>query len=204
MIELGLRPVGLDSSRGRLQIARNHVLGRWVQADATRRPLRTASLDGVWSLHARLHVTDLDAALGELARALKPQGIAALTVALGGGVTLEPVPYQPDVVRKFVHRSRRAALATVRSAHPRCSTRGWTPRAGPPCGCWPGENRYGVLIFGTSAVGATASDHAASRATAEKRAPGLEATRGRDLSLRQPSAGHCGAPCWRCGARPFG
>jgi len=88
-----------------------------MQADLTSLPFRTASLDGAWSLHALLHVTDLEAALGELARALKPRGIAALTVALGQGVTVEPVPYQPDVVRQFVHRSRQAALATVRRAH---------------------------------------------------------------------------------------
>ena len=91
MTDLGLRPIGLDLSRGMLQIAGRHAPGRWMQADA-RLPVQTASLDGRWSLHALLHVTDLDAALGELARALKPHGIAALTLALGDGVTVEPVP----------------------------------------------------------------------------------------------------------------
>lgn len=62
MVERGLRPVGLDLSFGMLTLARQHLVGWLVQADAARLPLHTAILDGVWSLHALLHVTDLTAA----------------------------------------------------------------------------------------------------------------------------------------------
>lgn len=117
MVERGLRPVGLDPAFGMLTLARQHLVGWLVQGDAARLPLHTASLDGVWSLHALLHVPDLTAALGEIARALKPAVLAALTLSLGEGVTVEPVAYQPDVIRRFVHWKQEAAFEAVTAAH---------------------------------------------------------------------------------------
>lgn len=116
MVTAGLRPVGLDLSSGMLALARTRLPGRVVQGEATRLPLRSASMDGVWSLHALLHVPDLVRALEEVARILTPTGLAALTVALGAGTTKEPVSYQPDVVRQFVHWSQEEALAAVTGA----------------------------------------------------------------------------------------
>ena len=116
MLDLGLRPVGVDLSLGMLRLARHRAVGRVVQADATRLPLRSASLDGVWSLHALLHVPDLDAALGDVARILKPGAVAALTVALGEGVTVEPVPYAPDASRQFFHRTGEAVMQALAAA----------------------------------------------------------------------------------------
>lgn len=112
----GLRPVGLDLSLGMLRLARQRAAGRLVQGDATRLPIATATLDGVWSLHALLHVPDLSAALHEVARALRPGGLAALTVALGVGTTVEPVPYQPEVMRQFIHQTEQTALNAVAAA----------------------------------------------------------------------------------------
>lgn len=65
--------------------ARPRPIGAWLQADATRRPLRAASIDGAWSPQALLYVTDLDATLGELARAPERHGTASLTVTFGEG-----------------------------------------------------------------------------------------------------------------------
>lgn len=69
--------VGLDLSFGMLRCARG---GRatLLNADAARLPLRTGSLDGVVSGFALRNFSDLDAALSELGRVLRPGGRLAL------------------------------------------------------------------------------------------------------------------------------
>ncbi len=100
----GLKPVGVDVSAEMLRVARGTApAARLLQADLTRLPLASASLDGVWSLHALLHVLDLDRALSEVARVLRSGAPAALTFAVGDGVTDEPVSYATEVSRTFVH-----------------------------------------------------------------------------------------------------
>lgn len=48
----GLRAVGVDLSAGMLRRARARLPGRLVQGRVEQLPLRTGSVDGVWSLHA--------------------------------------------------------------------------------------------------------------------------------------------------------
>lgn len=81
--DFGLNPTGIDLSLGMLRLARTRTDGRVAQADATRLPLRTESVQGVWSMHTLLHVLDLGAALAEMRRVLQPAGVAAFTIALG-------------------------------------------------------------------------------------------------------------------------
>lgn len=116
MSNQGLQPVGLDLSLGMLRLARRRAGDRLVQGDAIRLPFSTATLDGVWSLHALLHVADLRGAVHEVGRVLRPGGLAALTIALGDGTTTEPVQQQPDVLRQFMHRSEQTTLEAVHAA----------------------------------------------------------------------------------------
>lgn len=112
----GRTVVGLDSSAGMLRWAATRLPGRVVRADANALPLAARSFGGVWSLHVLLHVDELDRVLAEVFRVLHPGGAAALTFALGTGVTQEPVPYQPAVSRRFVHREAEEILRAVATA----------------------------------------------------------------------------------------
>ena len=108
----GLDAVGIDLSWGMLRAAQQRARGRVVQGDLTRLPVATGRVSAVWSLHALLHVADLQGALCEVARVLEPGGTAALTFAVGDGVTDEPVAWLPEVQRRFVH----VPLPVVRQA----------------------------------------------------------------------------------------
>lgn len=96
--------MGVDLSAGMLAQARPRVPGRLVQADVRALPLATASVDGVWSCYALLHLdrAGLALALAEAVRVLRPGGVLAVVLASGSGVVLEPVPYAPDRTRWFV------------------------------------------------------------------------------------------------------
>jgi len=114
--QLGLVALGVDLSEGMLRLAQQRARGWLAQADATSLPLADESVNGVWSMHTLLHVLDLDAALAELHRVLRPSGLAALTLALGDGVTLEPVRFQQEVTRSFVHWSKEQVHAALEAA----------------------------------------------------------------------------------------
>jgi SAM-dependent methyltransferase len=105
LLERGLRPLGVDLSAGMLACAAEVVPGRLVQADVRRLPLASASLDGVWSVHALLHVpaAELPAVLTDVRRVLRPGGQAALSLAAGEEVRREEVAYWPGRYRTFVN-----------------------------------------------------------------------------------------------------
>ena len=104
----GPQVVGVDLSLGMLAVAAGRAAGRLVAGDLRALPLRSAVLDGAWSSYALLHLDDdgLAAALGEVARVLRPGGSAALLLASGEGAAQEPVAYAPDRSRWFYLRSR--------------------------------------------------------------------------------------------------
>ena len=112
----GLEAYGVDLSRRVLRAARGRAGDRVVQGDVLRLPFADGTLDGAWSLHALLHVADLGRALAEVARVLRPGAPAALTLALGQGVTREPVAYAPAVTRTFVHHREAAARQALHDA----------------------------------------------------------------------------------------
>ncbi len=92
--------------------AASRTPGALVRGDLRRLPLATASLDGLWSSYALLHVPrpELPATLAEIARVLRPGGLAALSLAGGDDEVREEVAYRPGVYRVFV-RHRFAAFA---------------------------------------------------------------------------------------------
>lgn len=69
------RVVGIDPARAQVGVARTRAGGpRYVQGGATAVPVATASVDAVVACLVIEHVADLDAALGEVARILRPGG----------------------------------------------------------------------------------------------------------------------------------
>ena len=108
LLDRGMRPVGIDLSAGMLACAAELVPGRLVRADLRRLPFPEATLDGVWSVHALLHVPaeELPGVLAGVHRALRPGGVAALSLAghrEGEGERREEVAYWPGRYRTFVH-----------------------------------------------------------------------------------------------------
>ncbi len=102
----GLLAVGVDRSAGMLAVAAVDGLpGRVVQGDLRRLPLRTGSVDGLWSSAALLHVPrhDVPGALAELHRVLRPGGVLGLVTALGSGERFEEVDYAAGRHRWFVY-----------------------------------------------------------------------------------------------------
>ncbi len=68
---------GLDFSGGML--GKHAAAGRLVQADALRLPFEDGSFDVLMANHMLFHVRDIDAALTEFRRVLKPAGILMAT-----------------------------------------------------------------------------------------------------------------------------
>lgn len=84
---LGLDVVGLDLSRGLIQQAKLVTEEPLVLGDVRELPLRTASVDGVWSCASLVHLepAGICAALKEFRRVLRPHGALFLSVRHGTG-----------------------------------------------------------------------------------------------------------------------
>lgn len=110
----GFRVVGVDLSAGMLTYAASRAPGRVVAADLRALPIGDATVDGVWSSYALLHL-DADGlirAVTEVSRVLRPGGVAALVLASGEGAVLEPVGYAPEHDRWFhLHRLENVTAA---------------------------------------------------------------------------------------------
>jgi SAM-dependent methyltransferase len=89
---------------------------RLVCGDLRALPLRTGSLDGVWSSYALLHLDDagLQTAFAEVARVLRSGGTAAVLLASEGDGE-QVVPYAEDRTRWFFTRDLDVATATARA-----------------------------------------------------------------------------------------
>ncbi|MFN8617139.1 MAG: ubiquinone/menaquinone biosynthesis methyltransferase [Dehalococcoidia bacterium] len=73
--EAGAAPIGLDFSRGMLEVASARApQGSWLQGDALRLPLADASFDAAVSGFALRNFVSIAPVLRELARVLKPGG----------------------------------------------------------------------------------------------------------------------------------
>ncbi|MBA2564235.1 MAG: methyltransferase domain-containing protein [Gemmatimonadetes bacterium] len=74
------RGLGLDPSTEALALCAERGLGALVRGSATAIPLADATVDGVLALDALEHIDDDSSALREIARVLRPSGVAILTV----------------------------------------------------------------------------------------------------------------------------
>ncbi|WP_125613420.1 bifunctional 2-polyprenyl-6-hydroxyphenol methylase/3-demethylubiquinol 3-O-methyltransferase UbiG [Specibacter cremeus] len=76
----GYHVVGVDPSEVSLQAARRHAVEHGLEIDyragaGERLPVRTGGFDVVYCADVLEHVADVDAVIGECARALKPDGV---------------------------------------------------------------------------------------------------------------------------------
>jgi SAM-dependent methyltransferase len=74
------RALGLDPSADALELCRARGVERLARGSATEIPLRDASVDAVLALDIVEHIEDDRRALGEMARVLRPGGVAVITV----------------------------------------------------------------------------------------------------------------------------
>jgi ubiquinone/menaquinone biosynthesis C-methylase UbiE len=94
---------GADLSRGMLRQARQVTRAPLCQMDMRSLGFPPAAFQGVWCCAALLHLPKnlLPGALAEIARVLVPGGFLSLTVQMGDGEGIEPVPYQNSLERFF-------------------------------------------------------------------------------------------------------
>lgn len=117
LAQRGLTVIGVDMSLGMLARAQRRLPGQLVCGDLRALPIRSASVDGVWSSYALLHLdaAGLEAAFAEMARVLRPRGTAAVLLASVGDGKQE-VPYATDRTRWFFARDLDAATGAACSA----------------------------------------------------------------------------------------
>lgn len=84
--EKGLEVTCVDASESMIELSTARGLTS-VQSDFMQLPFTDASFDGVWSYTALLHVwkTEIEVALDEISRVLKPEGIFGLGLIEGKG-----------------------------------------------------------------------------------------------------------------------
>lgn len=112
----GFHVIGLDLSASMLALARAHV--PVVRADLRRPPLAAASVDALWSYASLLHVPrgDTAATLAAWRRIAKPGAPLVLSTSVGEHDIWEPVSYEPDRARFYVHRSAQEITNAVQRA----------------------------------------------------------------------------------------
>jgi SAM-dependent methyltransferase len=83
----GLAPIGLDRSSALCRIARKVSNRPVVIGDVRSLPFDSAVFDGVWVTAVLLHLSsrELNLALGEIRRVLRPHGIALISFKEGAG-----------------------------------------------------------------------------------------------------------------------
>jgi ubiquinone/menaquinone biosynthesis C-methylase UbiE len=107
----GAQPIGIDYAADALTNIRvGHPDARLVQADATRLPLATASIDQVVSFETIEHVPDAAALIRELRRVLKPGGHLVLSTPNRSFGPLERHTANRFHVREFTADELRSIL----------------------------------------------------------------------------------------------
>jgi ubiquinone/menaquinone biosynthesis C-methylase UbiE len=105
----GIQLVGLDRDAAQLAVARErHPIATYVEGDATAMPFETASFDRVHATWLLEHVPDPLAVLREVARVLKPGGIAWFVEVDNDTLRTDP---PMAVVRDVMHALDRAQIA---------------------------------------------------------------------------------------------
>lgn len=101
--------LGIDREPSQLALARSTAAARFAAGRADALPVATHSLDVVFAHAVFEHLPDPASALAELARALRPGGLVALSSSDWSGARIEP--HTPDVERALAghYRLRRAA-----------------------------------------------------------------------------------------------
>ena len=99
----GLRAIGMDLSRGMLDVARREFPGALVRGDLRRLPFR--AVHALWVNASLLHLphADASAALAGFRDALRPGGLLFLAMKEGEGERWEESPDAPHAPRFFAY-----------------------------------------------------------------------------------------------------
>ncbi|NEU58919.1 class I SAM-dependent methyltransferase [Halorussus sp. MSC15.2] len=83
----GLDPVGIDLARGMVEYARENRPGRYLQMDVRRLGFESDRFDGLWCPASLFFVPpeEMETALSEFVRVLRPGGVARVGFKLGDG-----------------------------------------------------------------------------------------------------------------------
>ena len=113
----GAQMIGVDLSRGMLAQARQITRGPLAQMDLRRLAFRDGRFDGVWCAASLLHLpkAEAPAALREVHRVLRPEGLLHLSIQEGEGERWESNPYG-TVERLFARYSAEAAATLLDDA----------------------------------------------------------------------------------------
>lgn len=97
------RVLGIDLSVKMLSAARERATGpvHFVRGDASALPCRAGVFDLVFMSHVLLLVSDLDACLAGVARALRPGGVLIATVGASGWPEIVDRLLGPERIREF-------------------------------------------------------------------------------------------------------
>lgn len=117
LAHLGARPIGGDLSAAMLDLARAETERPLVQLNMGSLPFRTGSFAGVWCIASLLHVpkAEAPAALAEMRRVLRPDGLLALAVQEGDGEEWNG-GYVEGVLRFFARYSADEVAGLLESA----------------------------------------------------------------------------------------
>jgi SAM-dependent methyltransferase len=87
--ERGLDPIGVDLADGMLEHAVSQRPGRYLKMDIRTLAFRPGSFDGIWCPASIFFMpeAEMQAALGEFRRVLRPDGVARIGFKLGDGPT---------------------------------------------------------------------------------------------------------------------
>jgi SAM-dependent methyltransferase len=115
-LEQGLPVVGVDRSTEMARLAAAQRVPA-VLGDLRRPPLAPGSLAGLWCCAALLHVPadETEPTLRAWSAALRPGGVLGMSTSAGDRQEWEPIPYDTEVSRWFVHRDPDTLLATLES-----------------------------------------------------------------------------------------
>ncbi len=133
LARMGARVAAVDLSAGYVAEARRRARANGVnvvlaQADGERLPFADATFDAVWG-NAILHHLDLERALREVRRVLRPGGVAVFAEPWGDNALLEwarrRLPYPGKGRTRDERPLRGEQLAAVRAVFPRSEVEGY-------------------------------------------------------------------------------
>ncbi|MFI7697845.1 class I SAM-dependent methyltransferase [Nonomuraea sp. NPDC049480] len=117
LLERELLVTGVDRSIEMARLAATRGVPT-VLGDLRRPPFAPGSLSGLWSVAALLHVpaAETEPTLRAWSTLLRPGGVLGLSTSAGDGEGWEPISYDAELTRWFVHRDPDTLLATLETA----------------------------------------------------------------------------------------
>jgi len=101
----GFKVVGIDISRGMLEIARNNYPSiQFIEGDLRKLPFKEGEFDGIWAIASLVHfetISDVEKVLSEFYRVLVPAGVIRILVKAQKGSEKTKIVFNKD---SLIHR----------------------------------------------------------------------------------------------------